>query len=279
MITLSSKQAREILSGFPRGEKVPVSLDLGRTQSHVGFKENSAVFPDGQFGDIKYLKKIASDNGNIFLIEDCEVMKAMLFSDETNKLYKLRPTATWPALEISGVLMHRIRGTDPKKDAEDRIASISPLGERFLETCCGLGYSATLAAKQAEKVVVVEKDENVLELAKVNPFSQELFSNKKIKLIRGDVTEEIRKFKENSFDAIIHDPPSVSIAGELYSDEFYGQLFRVLKPKGTLLHYTGLPGSRHRGVDLPSSVAKRLAGIGFSKVREDKKTLCVIAAK
>jgi len=273
MITLSSKEARQVLVG-----STEVSLDLGKRLYKVKITGESVTFPDGQSVELKYIKKIASDNDNVFLIDNNEVMKASFFSKETKKLYTLRPTATSPALEISGILMHRIKDIEPKTDAENKIAAISPLHGNVLDTCCGLGYTAILAAKSAD-VTTIEKDPNVLELCRVNPYSQELFTNKRIKLIQGDTSEEVKKFKESSFNAIIHDPPSVSIAGELYSDEFYSQLFRVLKPGGKLLHYTGAPGSRGRGMDLSGSVARRLKKTGFRKVVTNEKTQSVVAVK
>lgn len=273
MITLSSKEARQVLAG-----STEVSLDLGKKLYKVKITDESVTFPDGQSVDIKYIKKIAADNNNIFLIDNNEVMKASFFSEDTNKLYTLRPTATWPALEISGILMHRIKDIEPKTDAENKIAAISPLFGNVLDTCGGLGYTAILAAKSAN-VTVIEKDLNVLELCRVNPYSQELFTNKKIKLIQGDTSGEIKEFKDSSFNVVIHDPPSISIAGELYSGEFYSQLFRVLKPGGKLLHYTGAPGSRGRGMDLSGSVAKRLKKTGFRKVVADEKTQSVLAVR
>lgn len=273
MIILSSKEARQILSGAEE-----VSLDLGRKLYKVDLKDDSVSFPDGQSVDIKFLKKIAGDNNNVFLIDSNEVLKASFFSDDTNRLYTLRPTATWPALEISGILMHRVKGTDPKAAAEEMIAALSPMSGKVLDTCCGLGYTAILASKSAD-VTVFEKDQNVLEMCKINPYSQELFTGKRIRFIHGDSLDGITEFPDESFNFVIHDPPSISIAGEMYSDELYSQIFRVLKHNGKLLHYTGEPGSRARGVDLPKSVSGRLKGAGFKKVSYDSKILSVLALK
>lgn len=67
-----------------------------------------------------------------------------------------------------------------------------------------------------------------------------------------------------SFDAILHDPPRFGIAGELYSQAFYDQLARVLKPRGRLFHYTGTPNQLTTGRDVPNEVAKRLRKAGFA---------------
>ena len=66
-----------------------------------------------------------------------------------------------------------------------------------------------------------------------------------------------------AFDAVLHDPPSFGIAGELYSQTFYDQLARVLKRKGMLFHYTGTPNKLTSGRDVPNEVATRLRRAGF----------------
>jgi hypothetical protein len=65
-------------------------------------------------------------------------------------------------------------------------------------------------------------------------------------------------------DAILHDPPRFGIAGELYSQAFYGQLARVLRRGGRLFHYTGAPNRRSGGRDLPGEVTRRLKLAGFA---------------
>lgn len=208
-----------------------------------------------------------------------EFEKISRFSEATQRLYTLRPTGTFPALEISGVLMHRIKGTDPKSDAEAKIALIAPIHGAVLDTCCGLGYTAILEAKTAESVTTIEKEQMVLELARLNPFSKQLFDNPKIKLINGDTSELICGFDDAAFDIVNHDPPTLSLAGELYSNDFYEHLFRVLKPGGKLLHYTGTPGMKRRRVNIPAGVARRLKMIGFTKIRNDEPTSCITAMK
>ena len=67
-----------------------------------------------------------------------------------------------------------------------------------------------------------------------------------------------------SVDAILHDPPRFGLAGELYSQAFYGHLARVLRRKGMLFHYTGAPNRASRGRDMAGEVAKRLRTAGFA---------------
>jgi predicted methyltransferase len=83
-------------------------------------------------------------------------------------------------------------------------------------------------------------------------------------LVNADVAQEIVSLPGQSFDAVLHDPPRFGIAGELYSQAFYDQLARVLKPRGLLFHYTGTPNKLTSGRDVPNEVAGRLRTSGFS---------------
>jgi uncharacterized protein len=263
---LDSREIKKIVHASVAGmTEAEVSLDLGLTKTTVKIFDESAIFPDEQTIGMKILKKAGEDETTCFLVQDSELLKLFFYSEETEKTYKLRATGSWPALEISGILMHRVKGLNPREDAEAKIKAIGRITGRVLDTCMGLGYTTILAAQYADSVYTFEKDKNVLELAQYNPYSQELFSDKKITTHKEDISEAIKGMKDASIDVIIHDPPTISIAGELYSDEFYSQLLRVLKSGGKLLHYTGEPGSKKRGVNLPASVAKRLNKAGFKE--------------
>lgn len=190
------------------------------------------------------------------------------YSEKTGRYYKLVSTSTWPYLEISGIRMHRADEIDPKRDAMLKIEALGRIYGKVLDCCTGLGYTAILAAgkESVEEVITIEKDENVIEIAKRNPFSRPLFENPKIKMILGDAFQEIRNFEDECFNFVIHDPPRISIAQELYSLEFYRQLFRVLKDDGRIFHYTGRPGIR-QGKNYMKGIMKRLRAAGFTKIR------------
>jgi hypothetical protein len=175
-------------------------------------------------------------------------------------------TADLPFLEFSGIRMHCTK-IGVKKSTQLMVSELHPLQGICLDACAGLGYtSIEIAANPSvEKVYCFEIDENVIEIAKQNQPSKKLFNNKKIELRNEDIIEGIKEFPENFFDRILHDPPSISIAGELYSRKFYQELFRVLKPDGILFHRTGSTGQRH-GADLIGSTVKRLTDVGFKKV-------------
>jgi predicted methyltransferase len=207
-------------------------------------------------------------------------MEVKFFDEKTNKFYKLVPTSTWPTLEISGIHMHRIKDVDPKTDTELKIKSLGKIYGKVLDVCTGLGYTAILAArkKSVEKVVTIEKDENVIKIARQNKFSRELFENPKIELIIGDAFEVVKIFEKESFDFIIHDPPRFSLATELYSQEFYSQLFRVLKKGGKMFHYTGEPG-KLSGKNFIQGIIRRLLLAGFRKIVKVEKVKGLVAYK
>ncbi|NUN11896.1 methyltransferase domain-containing protein, partial [Candidatus Micrarchaeota archaeon] len=157
-------------------------------------------------------------------------------------------------IEISGVRMHQIKDKTPLQDAEDKINELRIRRGKVLDVCTGLGYSAIKASEQKSLVTTIELDENVLKLAKENVDSKKLFNNPLIKIIIGDAFTEVKELPSSEFDIVMHDPPTISFAGELYSLEFYKELFRVLKHKGKLFHYTGSPG-KNRGKNIPKGVA------------------------
>ena len=202
------------------------------------------------------------------------------YSEKTGRFYRLVKTETWPYLEISGIRMHRADTVDPKTDAILKIRALGNIYGTVLDSCTGLGYTAILAArnKNVRNVITIEKDENVIFIAKQNPYSRELFENEKIELIIGDTFCEAKKFKDGYFNFIIHDPPRISIAPELYSLEFYKELFRILKRNGKILHYVGRPGIR-QGKRYVKGIIKRLRLAGFSRIRKDEHSLSLIIEK
>ena len=169
-------------------------------------------------------------------------------------------------VEIDGVRMHQTGLKSPLSDAKDKIRLLMiRKGDRVLDVCTGLGYSALAAANAGAKVVTVEIDEEVLALAVGNKDSKGLFGNQNIELVVDDAFSYLDDLPDASFGKIMHDPPRLSMAGELYSLEFYKKLFRVLRFGGLLFHYTGNPGKKS-GKNIPKGVKNRLLEAGFSKV-------------
>jgi predicted methyltransferase len=184
-------------------------------------------------------------------------------------LIKLVPT-DWgaPTFEIDGIKMLPTAQVSPFEDAVRKVALVQPAGRCVLDTCGGLGYFAAAAlAAGVSEILSVEKNPDVRWLRRLNPWSpidEGAGADARLQLIAGDVTEVLPTLPEASFDALLHDPPRFGIAGELYSQAFYAELARVLRPRGRLFHYTGRPNRLTSGRDLPKEVAGRLQRAGFS---------------
>jgi predicted methyltransferase len=69
-----------------------------------------------------------------------------------------------------------------------------------------------------------------------------------------------------------------SLAGELYSLEFYRELHRVTAPGGRLFHYVGDPESRS-GARVTRGVLRRLEEAGFRNLRRRPEAFGVSAAR
>ncbi len=266
---ISYNQASCLMQAKENGLKsAEISLDLNITKAKVGISEDFFIFPQNEKISEIQLKKVIKDKESCFLVKGNSLLKMQLFSEKTNRFYKLVPTDDAPTIEISGIRMHVTKSMSPMQDTKKKIQSISPISGIVLDTCMGLGYTAILASKLADFVFTCEKDENVLEISGLNPWSKELFNNKKISIVKTDIFDEIRVFKSEMFNAIIHDPPRFGLAPELYSKEFYAQAFRVIKKGGRIYHYTGSPGSKNRNIDLPKRVAEKLMAAGFREIKK-----------
>ncbi|MCM2325644.1 MAG: hypothetical protein NDI94_04220 [Candidatus Woesearchaeota archaeon] len=257
---ISYNEAGRLLEG-----KKEISLDLGITYSKVEKEGDSFIFEDGQRLTEKDLKKIVKKDTMCFFIENSSIVPISSFSEKTNKFYKLVPTGSWPTIELSGIRMHVTKSMTPKEDTEKKISFVQPCTGKVLDTCTGLGYTAIMASKTADEVYTYEIDKHVVEIEKVNPYSKGLFNKEKIVRHEGDIFLEIKQLKTEFFDFEIHDPPRVALSTLLYSQEFYNQLFRVLKKGGKLYHYTGDPGSK-RGLDVRDGIIKRLQTSGFKQI-------------
>lgn len=207
-----------------------------------------------------------TDRRTVYVLEE-DSLKPVAFWGGTH-FYKLVPVACdkAPTLEVDGIHMHRVSGVTPWDDAGLKVSVLGVRrGMRVLDVGTGLGYTAILSRMRGGLVVSVERDVNVLEAASYNPWSRRLESPS-IKIILGDAYEIVESLPEDFFDRILHDPPRFSLAGELYSLEFYRRVYRILKPGGVLLHYTGKPGSL-QGRRIVRGVARRLKAVGFRDVR------------
>jgi predicted methyltransferase len=279
VVILSHYQAKTLLAARQVGcSTVSVSPDLNLSLVEVTLGTAGVEFPGGESIDWETLKQIAEVETKCFVFEDGSWREIRAFSEETNWVRSLYPTAGAPTVLVGGVPMHRIEGTDPYRDTLAKIKTIAPVAGHVLDTATGLGYTAIEASKTAELVITIELDPASLEIARLNPWSQGLFGNPKIKQIVGDTFEEISSFEDAVFSRIIHDPPMFSLAGELYSGEFYRELWRVLRRNGRLFHYIGDLESRS-GQGVARGVIRRLQEAGFTRVVRRPEAFGVVAYK
>lgn len=252
-----------LLAARRAGEHPPAcSLDLGRSTARVQVHASQWSFDGRSYPFLEVCKP-----RTIYHWTGARFEPIARFG---NSLIKLVPTP-WgtPTFEIDGIKMLASARLSPWADAERKVALVQPRGKTILDTCGGLGYfAARCLDSRCARIYSYEKNSDVIWLRSLNPWSPDNVENRAnsgaLTLENGDVTERIGAHESGSIDAILHDPPRFGIAGELYSQEFYGQLARVLKRRGRMFHYTGMPNKRSSGRDLPSEVAARLRRAGFT---------------
>jgi len=241
-----------------------VSLDLWRGRERVEIRGGSAVIR-GIEVSLELLGGILDDDRSVYMFESGELRKVEVRTTHFYKLVKTAPGHA-PTLEIDGIHMHRVSGVYPEEDAYLKVRGASRVlrGGVVLDTCTGLGYTAIWAAYLgASRVITVEKNWEVLRIAEANPWSWALESPR-ITTVNDDSSRLINSLPDMAFSAVIHDPPRISLAGELYSEDFYRELYRVMRVGGVLIHYVGRPGERWRGLKLRRGVMERLRRVGFT---------------
>ena len=279
LVVLSHLQARSLLDARAAGRSsAEASLDLGRSTARVSLETERVCFPDGSWLPWLELEEIAADDSVCYAVEDNSAARIQIFSEALNRFYSLMPTGRAPTLLVSGIPMHRIQGTDPYQDTLSKVRALKPVAGSVLDTCTGLGYTAIEAAKTADQVLTIELDPAVLDIARYNPWSRSLFEHPRIQQVVGDAFDQVMEFEAERFDRIIHDPPMFSLAGELYSEECYRHLYRILKRRGRLFHYIGDPDSRS-GRNISRGVVRRLQEVGFSRIVRRPDAFGVVAHK
>ena len=279
-VVLSYVQAETLLVAKGQGQvSVDVSPDLGISKVTVKVSQEGVLFPSGEHIYWQQVEKIKKSDVNCFVLEpDGSIRAIQVFSEATNRMCSLLPTKRTPSMLIAGFTMHRIVDIDPMQDTLKKIATLTPIAGRVLDTATGLGYTAIEAAKTAEQVITIELDPGAQEIAQLNPWSRNLFTNPKIQQIMGDAYEVVPTFEDNSFSAVLHDPPVFSLAGELYSGAFYRELYRILKRGGKLFHYIGNLESKSSGTVVRGAL-KRLQESGFTRVVKRPEAFGVVAYK
>ncbi|RDU55271.1 hypothetical protein CQA49_02570 [Helicobacter sp. MIT 00-7814] len=151
-------------------------------------------------------------------------------------------------------------GVRDKAPAREVEASIN-----ILDICFGLGYNsfatllyyATYAPKMRLKIYSPEKDCALLDSLLSFPYPSEFSAlaldeilhtlinhgiykgkNADIELYKGDALEYVKSLQNASFDIIYHDAFSPRKNPALWSEEYFMQCFRILKPNGILTTYS-----------------------------------------
>lgn len=280
LIVLSHVQARPLLKARGAGLRTQaVSLDLNISLTKVGLSAAGVALPDGQILPWDEVERIAEDENTCFFIEEEEAIKIQFFSEFLSRAYTLYPTESAPTMLVSGLPMHRIKGTNPHEDTQAKIKAAQPVGQ-VLDTAMGLGYTAIAAVRRkgVTGVLTIELDPAVVKVCSLNPWSQALFEEEKIERRMGDALDVIEALEEARFSTVVHDPPTFSLAGHLYSLEFYEQVYRVLTRTGRFFHYIGDLESRS-GAGMARGVRRRLAEAGFERVVDQKRAFGVVAYK
>lgn len=131
----------------------------------------------------------------------------------------------------------------------------------ILDMFSGLGYNSAMAIDIALEenpecqieVVGVEFDPEIIKkIQEVNPPIKSFKHYKKltpeklehnegkvsIKFILGNAKEKVKELKEEHFDAIFFDPFSPKTQPEMWSEDIFKEMYRVLKKTGTLATYS-----------------------------------------
>lgn len=258
------------LAGAPLG-KITISLDLGLTHSEVTVNDSEFIFPDGQSIDRKKINKIAhkKENEKCYLVEDNSLN--YIYSFENNNTYRLYEShIDWPpTLWINGSVMHTVSVSKPTDEAGLKVESLGNINGRVLDTCFGLGYSAIkLIEAGADEVNTYDISESAIEIAKVNPWSRKIFEDKRINLTNEDIYEAAKSTSDESFDLILHDPPNIKMSGDLYSLDFYKEMYRILKKGGKLYHFVGSGRIEKGSANYSVGVSNRLAEAGFKNIKK-----------
>jgi uncharacterized protein len=236
--------------------EIPLSVDLGKSDAVVSVGVDSWAWREQRF---PYPGKARAHT--VYGWNGVQFEPIAIFD---RSLVKLVPTQ-WgpPTFEIDGIKMLVSAHISPLEDARRKVSLVEPAGKRVLDCCGGLGYFAYCClAKNAHSITSFEKNESVLWIRAMNPWSPT--ADPRLTLRQEDIAERIVDLPAQSFDAVLHDPPRFGIAGELYSQLFYDELSRVLEPGGLLFHYTGSPNKLTSGRNVPLEVTRRLQQAGFT---------------
>ena len=136
-------------------------------------------------------------------------------------------------------------------------------GLKLLDVCFGLGnntlaaFCATDGSQNRLDITALEMDKRIVRaaaeffksletdpvdwkkvLAELYAHSSSITQNLSLSIHWGDARWLIQSLEAESFDIVFHDPFSSQHCPELWTVEFFQQLYRVMKPDGVLLTYS-----------------------------------------
>lgn len=144
------------------------------------------------------------------------------------------------------------------EEAEKKYVEPANLKENsvILDFCFGLGYNSLAALMKLPrvKIIAIENDKEILkqiqtievpekykekyEIIKQVAKEKEFDNGKiKIKLILGDAEKEIEKLNQQ-FDAVFFDPFSPKKCPELWTEQIFKNIFKLMKPNAILTTYS-----------------------------------------
>jgi len=268
---ITGELAERLLTHQGAAGEVEVSLDLGLTTKRCMASTDGILIGEVLL-DWDTIRQVSKDRRGIYVVD--RPPRKLAVADRHFYMLVATQWGHAPTLEIDGIHMHRVRDIFPEVDARMKVGLLGELrGRKVLDVCTGLGYTAIWAQRMGSvRILTIEKDPNVIEIAKYNPWSAELFEDK-VELILGRAEEVLPRIRER-FDGVVHDPPRLSLAGQLYGESFYRELARLMKTRAKLVHYVGQPGVRS-GKRIAAGVMRRLRRAGFIP-SYDAKTRCVV---
>lgn len=281
MTFLTGYDCQRILAAILTGETVIERLigPDGATAA-VDILETGCYLRDSEVSvSLEDLERMARPAHGYFLYDGDGWHKQVSFSPSTKLQVGLYATETGtPALMVGGFPMHRHKGIDPWASSLAMVNAVPRVYGRILDTTCGLGYVTLSAAKRAVRVTTLEVDPAVCDLHHASPWSAQLYTSPNITVVNESCLSFVTSQPSGSYDVIFHDPPTVQIAGDLYSKTFYAELLRLLSRKGVLFHYIGSPESRN-GSTMMRGTKRRLSEAGFEKVVQIDSAFGLLAFK
>ena len=281
MTFLTGYDCQRILAAMLTGESTVERLigPDGATAT-VEIVETGCYLTDSEISvSLEELERMARPAHGYFLHDEDGWHKQVAFSPTTKLQVGLYATETGtPALMVGGFPMHRHKGIDPWESSLAMVNAVPRVYGRVLDTTCGLGYVALSASKRAVRVTTLEVDPAVCDLHHASPWSAQLYTAPNITVINESCLSYVASQPSGTYDVIFHDPPTVQIAGDLYSQTFYAELHRLLSRKGVLFHYIGSPESRN-GSTMMRGTKRRLSEAGFEKVVQIDSAFGLLAFK